>query len=320
MANYWSQLAPYFTYFGFACAAYFGLRFTFAVLFFIKNYVLAKSLKLGKDVKSMGQWAVVTGSTDGIGKAYAEELASQGLDVVLISRSQDKLNAVAKEIESQFNIKTKTIAADFTKLDIYDNIRIQLEGLDIAVLVNNVGMSYEYPSFYQEIDFQTVERLVTVNCQSVAMMTKIVLPGMIAKEKGAIINISSASASKPTPMLTLYSGTKAFVDFFSRALQAEVADKNVIVQCVMPSFVATKMAKVKRHSFMIPGPNTYVKSALATLGLQTRTFGYVSHGLQWELTDLVPESLYLRLTLTNLTAIRNRALKKKGAEKSNKKE
>nr|KAF6484893.1 hydroxysteroid 17-beta dehydrogenase 3 [Rousettus aegyptiacus] len=95
-------------------------------------------------LKSMGQWAVITGAGDGIGKAYAFELARQGLNVVLISRTLEKLQAIAVEIEVTTGSSVKIIQVDFTKDDIYEYIKEELKGLEIGILVNNVGM---LPSF-----------------------------------------------------------------------------------------------------------------------------------------------------------------------------
>uniref|UniRef100_A0A2I3TQP2 17beta-estradiol 17-dehydrogenase n=1 Tax=Pan troglodytes TaxID=9598 RepID=A0A2I3TQP2_PANTR len=101
------------------------------------NYwkVLPKSF-----LQSMGQWAVITGAGDGIGKAYSFELAKRGLNVVLISRTLEKLEAIATEIERTTGRSVKIIQADFTKDDIYEHIKEKLAGLEIGILVNNVGM------------------------------------------------------------------------------------------------------------------------------------------------------------------------------------
>ncbi|KAJ8951942.1 hypothetical protein NQ318_013609 [Aromia moschata] len=120
------------------------LRFFFR--FFYDNFIATKLHINAVNLRETGKWAVVTGATDGIGKAYAELLAKKGLKIVLISRTQSKLDDVAKEIEQKYNVETKTIAANFTNTTvIYSEIDKQLTGLDIGVLVNNVGMSYPPP-------------------------------------------------------------------------------------------------------------------------------------------------------------------------------
>uniref|UniRef100_A0ACB8ERC6 Uncharacterized protein n=1 Tax=Sphaerodactylus townsendi TaxID=933632 RepID=A0ACB8ERC6_9SAUR len=88
----------------------------------------------------MGEWAVITGAGDGIGKAYSFELAKRGLNTVLISRTLETLRKVASEIEKATGRNVKIIQADFTKNNIYDDIEKSLQGLEIGILVNNVGM------------------------------------------------------------------------------------------------------------------------------------------------------------------------------------
>jgi len=171
------------------------------------------------NLKKYGSWAVVTGCTDGIGKAYAEHLAKRGLNVVLISRTLEKLQEQAKFLTDKYKVETKVIAVDFTEqTSIYTTIRNELGDLDIGVLVNNVGMSYKYPEFfdvYGQSD-KDLSNLINCNITSLTKMTAIVLPNMVKKRKGIIINNASGSGRIPTPLLTVYSATKAYVDFFSR--------------------------------------------------------------------------------------------------------
>jgi len=282
----------------------------------LSSYFLAKTLGLSTDLKKCGQWAVITGATDGIGKAYAQELAKKGLDVCLISRSPEKLADVAAEIEGSCSVKTKCISIDFTGgAEIYAKIKAELAGMDIGVLVNNVGMGYAHPDFYANLDEETVRRLLNINVNSVAEMSHIVLPGMVERKRGVIVNISSASALIPTPFLTLYSATKAFVDTFSQALNTEYKSKGIIVQCVMPFFVATKLSKIRRTSFFTPGPATYVKQALGTIGLQVRTFGCVSHALQAFVVSRLPDYITSHFTVKQMLAVRKKALARQ--QKSN---
>ncbi|AWP07995.1 Hypothetical protein SMAX5B_005076 [Scophthalmus maximus] len=245
---------------------------------------------------SKGAAVLVTGATDGIGKSYAEELARRGFALMLISRSQDKLDFVAKSLEEQFNVETRTIAVDFGKTDIYTKIEAGLAGLEIGVLVNNVGVSYPYPEYFLHIpDLDNfITNLINVNMTSVCQMTRLVLPRMAERSKGVILNISSASGMYPVPLLTVYSATKAFMDFFSRGLQEEYRRQGVIIQSVLPFFVATKMTRIRKPTLDKPTPERYVAAELTTVGLQSQTNGYFPHAVMgWLTTKLVPISLVI---------------------------
>uniref|UniRef100_A0A9J7ZH38 Hydroxysteroid (17-beta) dehydrogenase 12b n=2 Tax=Cyprinus carpio TaxID=7962 RepID=A0A9J7ZH38_CYPCA len=246
----------------------------------------------------LGKWAVVTGATDGIGKAYAEELARRGFAIVLISRTQEKLDEVSKAIESKYNVETKTISADFGSVDIYPKIESGLAGLEIGVLVNNVGVSYSYPEFF-------------LNIPDVDSMTRLILPRMVDRSKGVILNVASASGMYPVPLLTLYSSSKAFVDYFSRGLAAEYKSKGIIIQSVLPFYVTTKLSKIRRPTLDIPSPERYVKAQLCTVGLQTQSNGYFPHAVMgWVTTALLPAKLLNKYVMSMGLSQRARYLKK----------
>ncbi|GFS44771.1 very-long-chain 3-oxoacyl-CoA reductase [Nephila pilipes] len=276
--------------------------------------------------KKLGRWAVVTGSTDGIGKSYSKALAAKGFNIVLISRTQKKLEDVAQEIEKKYSVKTKTIAVDITDdSSIYDKIRTEIQDLDIGVLVNNVGMSYPYAEYLTKVpNAETfVENLIKANIVSCTRMTLLVLPVMEKAGKGVILNISSLSALSPMPLLSMYSASKVYVNFFSKATQEEYKKKGIIVQSVLPGFVSTNMSKM-RPSFTTCTPDAFVKWALKTVGVETQTYGYPVHKLQGYaqeiLTDYLPEHLNLAINHNMLNNIRKRYYKKYGLVDGEKKD
>jgi len=237
--------------------------------------------------------------------------------LVLISRTKEKLESLAGELKEVYGTESKIIVMDFTGgADIYDGLGEKLAGLDIGILVNNVGVSH-YPEFFGNMKQEDAWRMMNVNALSVTMMTRIILPEMAARGRGLIVNVASAAGLTPTPLLSMYSGTKVFVDFFSRCLNAEYSSKGVIVQCVLPYYVATKMSRIRNPNVFAPGPTTYVRQALGTVGVESRTMGCWSHALQNWFISRVPD--WLRETLMwNVQTARRRAVLKRLREKEQK--
>lgn len=179
-------------------------------------------MRPGKDLTKLGKWAIVTGATDGIGKAYALALASKGLNVLLISRTESKLKNVKKEIEALGKgVQVKYVVCEYSNFDAKAQAAVKnaVKDLDVGVLINNVGVSYRYPQFYHEINDVEAESLIEMNVRSTTWMTRMVLTDMVERKRGAIINISSGSAMYTLPLLAGYSAAKSYIEKFSRAIK-----------------------------------------------------------------------------------------------------
>lgn len=224
--------------------------------------------KLSKFGKK-GTWAVVTGASDGIGKEYALQLAAKGFNIVLVSRTQSKLDALAKEIESKYtSIKTKTLAMDFaqSKDSDFNSLRSLVSDLEVSVLVNNVGLSHDIPVPFIETAEQELKDIITINCTGTLRVTQIIAPGMAQRKHGLILNMASFGGVLPTPLLATYSGSKAFVQYWSTALGSELKPHGVHVQCVQSYLITSAMSKVRRASATIPTPKQFVRAALSKIG------------------------------------------------------
>lgn len=271
-------------------------------IFKFLKWVYCMFLRPPKTLTTYGSWALITGCTDGIGKALTFDLASKGLNLVLVGRNPQKLKSTSNEIWEKFGEKKtqiKTIVIDFEKIsgeEIEVQIRREIEGLDVGVLVNNVGLAAKSARFFDEVDLESMKSLVNVNMGSVIWVTKAVLPGMLKREKGAIVNIGSGSsvAVPSYPLFTIYAATKAYVAMFSRSLNVEYKNHGIDIQCQIPLLVATKLASIKRSSFFVPSPKQYSKSSLRWIGYESLCVPYWTHALQWCIMDALPESLVNR--------------------------
>lgn len=268
-------------------------------------------------------WAIVTGSTDGIGLAYAKAMARKGYCLLLISRTPQKLEKVKAEIRSEYpNCPAiKIMAVDFTLDSIYKNIAEEINALNghVHVLINNVGMAYKYPEYFTKIpnSDKFISDILNCNILSVTRMTHIVLPLMEKRRSGIVINISSYSALFPTPLLSMYSASKIYMDYLSRALHAEYKDRGIVVQSVLPYYVSTNMIRNPGISLMIPSPDQFVASALKTVGVEVRTYGYFAHNIlaffqNFFVKFIIGNNLNTKIAFFRMKRFRKGCYKRKG--------
>ncbi|CAG0914102.1 unnamed protein product [Notodromas monacha] len=257
-----------------------------------RNFVWARWRPSDDLSRKYGKWAVVTGSTDGVGKAYAFELAKRGMNIVLISRSEEKLRVVAKEIEATTGVDTLIIAVDFgAGTEIYPKIRAEIGNREVGVLVNNVGFMNSYPKYFTEVPAEVLMQFINVNMTAATMMSHMLLPEMAARRRGAIINLSSASAIGPLALMAVYSASKAYVDYLSQALHEEYAPYGIDVQTLVPFYIRTNMTRfsstLNSIGQLTPDAKAFARSAIATLPYAGRTSGYWSHGFQYWVVTIV---------------------------------
>ncbi|PWY99966.1 NAD(P)-binding protein [Testicularia cyperi] len=303
-------------------AATFALRLTRVLA---DVYVLPGTsvTKFGANKKepTKASWAVITGATDGIGREFALQLAKKGFNILLVSRSPEKLGAVAGEIEAASpGVRTKTQAIDFALGDEkqYEGLASAVKDLDIGVLVNNVGKSHNMPVHFAETAEDEMEDILEINVVSVLRVSRMIIPGMVSRKRGLVLNLGSFAGQVPTPMLATYAGSKSFLIGWTQALGEELRRSNITVSLLNTYFVVSNMSKVRRSSAMIPTPKQYVAQCLKTLGKNGGAVGrpYTStpwpmHAIvDWATAFVLPRAWLLSYTYDQQAATRKRAIKK----------
>lgn len=182
--------------------------------------------------------AVITGASGGIGAVYADRFAKRGYDLLLIARDGKRLGDVAKRLSEQYGTKTGTVVADLTDKTALLKLEAQLQAdKSISVLVNNAGFGGTKSLVDSSVD--DLENMIFLNVTALTRLTAAVLPNLIAKKAGAIINISSVVAVNPDALNGTYSGSKAYVLNFTQSLFKTLKDTGVQVQAVLPGATRT---------------------------------------------------------------------------------
>ena len=183
--------------------------------------------------------ALITGASSGIGLALARVFASDGVDVILSARSEDRLRELATEVRETYRVKARVIPADLSRPGqaqrIYD--RVVATGWQVDCLVNNAGFGV-YGDF-AETDWMAEAAMVQVNIVALTQLTKLFLPEMIARGRGKILNVASTAAFQPGPMMAVYFATKAYVLSFSEAIAHELRGTGVRVIALCPGATET---------------------------------------------------------------------------------
>ncbi|KAK4283511.1 hypothetical protein QN277_000454 [Acacia crassicarpa] len=279
-----------------------GFRNVLKQSFSLLRWIYHTFLRSEKDlIGSYGAWALVTGATDGIGKAFAYGLARRGLNLILVSRSSDKLRTVSDLIRADFpNCDVRTVEIDFAGDTDGGISRLKAAIKDVAdlgILVNNVGITYPEAMFFHEVEEEVWMRIVKVNVVGTTAVTAAVVDGMIKRRKGAIVNIGSgAGIVVPShPLYAIYAATKAYVRQLSRSLSVEYARHGIHVQCQIPLYVVTKMvarvAAIEKPSLWIATAEEYAEAGIRRIGYEAECSPYWSHSLQWYFASFLPASL-----------------------------
>ncbi|KAI8818034.1 NAD(P)-binding protein [Fimicolochytrium jonesii] len=298
-------------------------RLLFSFLHLLYTITLRPRADLSKYGAKKGAWAVVTGASDGIGKEFAVQLAKAGFNLVILARTESKLETVKKTVVEKYAVECKVVPFDFAKATEkeYEGLSGTLAPLDVGVLVNNVAVNHEFPTPFALESESLLASIVEVDVAAQVRLTRMLLPHLTSRSQtnrkngGLILNVGSVAGLIPSPYLATYSGAKAFLRTWSRALAVECRQHNVHVEHIKTYFVSTAMSKIRKASLLAPTPATYVHSVLSGAGNSADSASYPPHAiLTWALENLVPESIAIEKSGDMHLGLRKRALRKKERE------
>lgn len=196
---------------------------------------LIKNNKIGR--------VLITGASQGIGRELAQEFARRGHDLILVSRSKDKLDELSVELTREFKTNSLVVPQDLTKPTGPASLlkKVEEAGETIAVLVNNAG-ALEVGAFVQ-MPTEKVVNLVNLNVTALTTLTSLVLPGMVERGSGRILNVASLAAFQPLPAMAAYAASKAYVLALTEALSEELKGSGVTVTALCPGLTDTAMVQ-----------------------------------------------------------------------------
>ena len=229
--------------------------------------------------------ACITGASSGMGAAFAQRLAASGHDLILVARRRDRLESLASELAARHNVHCEALPADLIIPADVEQIEARLSGPDTPdLLINNAG--FGTTGHFAQIDLNRQIDMIQVHVTAPVRLCRAVLPGMIARRSGAIINVASIAAYWPLPESANYAASKMYLVVFSRALQAELKGTGVRVQALCPGFTYTEFhdtaefAKFDRKN--IPAPLWMSADELARLSLDALERGTVVYIPGWK--------------------------------------
>ena len=252
----------------------------------------------------MNPTVLITGASGGIGEELARLFAAHGYDLVLVARSEDKLQSLSGGLGRTHGVQARALAADLADPRAPPRIfeSLQQQGVTIDALVNNAGFGAS--GAYAKIDYDVEARMIQVNVAALAHLTRLFLPGMLARRSGKILNVASTAAYVPGPFMAVYYASKAFVLSFSEALAEETQGTGVTVTALIPGPTETNFAATagNQNSLLFRTGTAMRAAAVARVGYDGLMAGKrvaiagVSNKLTVLSTRVTPRTMLAKIT------------------------
>lgn len=251
-----------------------------------------------------GRWGLITGASSGIGEEFARQLAERGMNLILAARREDRLRLLGDDLTRSHGVQIEIISVDLLAEGEPAGLVRKIEGLGhrLELLVNNAG--FGLMTRLDQTNPAEVQRMLELNVTALTALTYAMLPGMLERQSGAVVNIASLAAFQPVVYMPAYGATKSYVLHFSESLWAEARAKNVLVMAVCPGFTKTEFFDVAGmkgwYTKFAQTTNEVVAASIKSLR-RRRPF-VVCGWLNW-LTSLLPRFISRRLIVIGSQAM-----------------
>lgn len=222
------------------------------------------------NAKKYGEWALIAGGSEGIGAAYANALAIEGIHLVLVARNAEKLNLFANSVRERFKIEVLCIPCDLADPDAPENIIEQLDGRHIGFFIYNAGLSYI--GKFEENTEEHHRQIMQINVVTQTKLVQALGTKMLAKGKGAVVIMASLAGMQGTGFISAYAATKAYNKVLAESLYYEWKDRGVdVIACVAgatatPNYLNTKPDDPGLIKPTVQNPEQVVNECLKRLG------------------------------------------------------
>ncbi|XP_069028473.1 inactive hydroxysteroid dehydrogenase-like protein 1 [Embiotoca jacksoni] len=268
----------------------------------VRVHFLPRMFPIKKLTQRYGDWAVVYGASQPVAVAYAEELARRGVSIIFVTQDHAAVRDAAAAISQSHGVEAVVVVvADFAPDQAAGKpVKDATRGKDVGFLVNCVDGSPATPPSFIEMPEGSALDTVNKNVGVATLMTRLLLPGMVERGRGAVVNISSGACCRPLSGRAMLAGCTGYLDHFSRALHLDYGGKGIFVQSLMPFQIAASEPRPSSSSspsstegWFVPKPEVYARHAVSTLGVSNRTTGYWPHTLQYGLMRCIPEWIWV---------------------------
>ncbi|MDA8979581.1 SDR family NAD(P)-dependent oxidoreductase [Chitinophagales bacterium] len=251
-------------------------------------------------IKKYGKTACIAGASEGIGAAFSHYLAKEGYDLIVVARRLEPMIALAKEIESKYQVKVDTLSFDLSAPNAAKDLLAAVEPFDIDVLVYNAGLSYI--GAFEKNDLNHHLEIARTNIMTPLELLQTLGAKMLERNRGAVVLMGSLAGLQGSGFLSTYAASKAFDTILAESLWYEWKDRGVdVIACVAgatssPNFINTKPKKVGLIEPKVQTPEEVVEECFANLGKQPRVItGFANRLASFFMHRVLPRKLAVKI-------------------------